>query len=636
MEYGRGGTMEWAEKTDGELLAEFAAKRAEAAFAELVARHQTLVFNTCRRILEQTQDAEDAAQAVFLVLARQAAVLKGRASLAGWLYQTACHIAWRAKESAARRKNREKEAGQMATLRPEQEAARIQLAPLLDGELNVLPEKYRLPIVLFHLENRSLDETAKLLNCKIGTLGSLLARGRELLKDRLARRGTILSVGLLATLLSHEALAAEVPVAFVSTTTKAALLVTAGKIAAAGGAGVVSAKAVAMADGAVKALFLAKLKTAALVVAAVTAAGAVTGVGIRVALKERPAPKIVQAAPKPAPAKPPVPAAPEIAPPKTLAVPLPPPPPPPAPKIEPPKALAAPVPPPPPAPELAPPKDVAVPVPPPPPPPAPMPELAPPTPPKALAAPVPPAVPDTKPIVAAGRELEGLVGHWSFDEGRGTVAADSSGKGNNGVLVNGPVWTKDGKLGGALSFNGTNQYVNIPNTASLKIVQENSYTLAAWFKPNSIPAGKDPANNSSYAILIKTGWHEGLFFNHSGRFFMIHYLAGNVAEGRESDSTYTAGSFYHVAGVVDRATGTTKIYVNGQLQGTTAWTPNAVAREYENMTWKVGIAYPGAPTYRYAADGVIDDVRIYNRALSASEIQQIYNSASSTEVRVGK
>jgi hypothetical protein len=84
------------------------------------------------------------------------------------------------------------------------------------------------------------------------------------------------------------------------------------------------------------------------------------------------------------------------------------------------------------------------------------------------------------------------------------------------------------------------------------------------------------------------------------------------------------GDFHHVAGVVDKAGGTGKIYVDGVLRGTSTWAPGTAAREYGKATWKIGIGMPDASPRRYAADGIIDEVRIYARALPAAEIQELH------------
>jgi RNA polymerase sigma factor (sigma-70 family) len=250
-----------ASRTDGELLAEFARSGNEEAFEEVVRRHGTLVLSTCRRLLVPG-DEEDAAQACFLTLARKAASLGGRPSVAGWLHRVALNVARRARQAAALRAAREKEAELMAA-RNSPAGTSTQWAavgPLLDGELDALPDRLRVPLVLHHLEGRSEAEAAQLLGWKLGTFSSRLARARETLRDRLARRGAVLSVGLLAALVTENAASAELPAALAARFARAAALLAAGDAAA---AAMVSARVAALTKGVLKAMLITKLKQAA-------------------------------------------------------------------------------------------------------------------------------------------------------------------------------------------------------------------------------------------------------------------------------------------------------------------------------------------------------------------------------------
>lgn len=224
-----------------------------------------------------------------------------------------------------------------------------------------------------------------------------------------------------------------------------------------------------------------------------------------------------------------------------------------------------------------------------------------------------------------------LAGHWKFDDDKAsTSAADSSGRGQAGKLVAGPAWT-DGKVGGALQFDGK-AYVEIPNSPDLENVQESNYTLAGWFKPENTPPGTEADNNAGYAILIKTGWHEGLRYTNEQKFTFDHWLQGDEPQWAGAgtwEETYEPGKWYHVVGVLDRASGATKIYVNGELvNSNTEWTANSATREYGKTTWKIGIASPGAEQWAWPARGAIDDVRIYTRALSDEEVKALYKAGS--------
>jgi RNA polymerase sigma factor (sigma-70 family) len=216
--------------TDGQLLARFVASRDEASFATLVRRHGPMVLGVCRRLLGDFHEAEDAFQATFLVLARKAAAIVKRESVGCWLYGVADRTAREASVRSARRRARERPMHELP--QPAVAPAEVQdWRPLLDGELNRLPEKYRAAIVLCDLEGSPRREAARLLQLPEGTLSSRLTTGRKLLAKRLARCGVTLSGGALAAAVAPGAAAAGVPVALVRSTAEAAVLVAAGQLA---------------------------------------------------------------------------------------------------------------------------------------------------------------------------------------------------------------------------------------------------------------------------------------------------------------------------------------------------------------------------------------------------------------------
>jgi RNA polymerase sigma factor (sigma-70 family) len=214
--------------TDGQLLDRFARDRDEAAFAELVRRHGPMVLGVCRRILRHEQDAEDAFQAAFVALARKAGAVRRQDCLAGWLYRVARRLALRSRAAAVRRQ-----------LTPLSDAAAVPtpLAPQdrlrdhLDEELERLPEQYRAPLVLCYLEGRSQAEAARLLATTAGAVNSRLERAREALRQRLARRGLLLSGAALAEALTGAACAA-LPPTVTRLTARAALTARTGLVAA--------------------------------------------------------------------------------------------------------------------------------------------------------------------------------------------------------------------------------------------------------------------------------------------------------------------------------------------------------------------------------------------------------------------
>jgi RNA polymerase sigma factor (sigma-70 family) len=253
--------------TDGQLLGRFVSRRDEAAFELLVRRHGPLVWGTCRRILAGSHDAEDAFQATFLVLIKKAASLDRTRPLSAWLHRVACRVALRARETAARRRERECAAG-----RPEacaDDAAETRdLRRALDEELAALPDGYRVPLVLCYLEGLTHEEAARLLGWPLGTVKTRVLRGRERLRGRLARRG-LDPCGPLPAVPAPPA----APGAVVAVTLAAGLAFAATGSASAGPA---SAQAVALTEGVLHAMTMSKLKTAAALLLAATflAAGA--------------------------------------------------------------------------------------------------------------------------------------------------------------------------------------------------------------------------------------------------------------------------------------------------------------------------------------------------------------------------
>lgn len=199
-------------------------------------------------------------------------------------------------------------------------------------------------------------------------------------------------------------------------------------------------------------------------------------------------------------------------------------------------------------------------------------------------------------------------------------------------------WTT-GVVNGAHKFdhNDGDDYFTIPNSSSLQDVQEGDYSIGAWFKPLSTPPGTGTANNADYGIVLKNGFHEGLYYTNGQCFQLDHRTTGDiVVSAATSSPIYSPGVFYHVVGVVNRTAGSLQLYVNGVLRQSASFTAGTVACEYGTNTWKIGIANPGAGTYKWAAHGMVDDARIYSRCLGPAEISRHYSNGAVQGVRIIK
>ncbi|AMV27760.1 ECF RNA polymerase sigma factor SigE [Gemmata sp. SH-PL17] len=185
---------------DADLLADFVTDQ-NTGFADLVARHGPLVWGVCRRGLTDPNDAEDAFQATFLALARQARSLADRVSghetLAGWLHLTARRITHNVRRARTRRCEHERRAAAERETQADLVVEPGALGSVLDEELARLPARFRETIVLCYFQGKTHADAARQLGCPVGSVSSRLARGCELLRDALARRGVTLSIGLM-------------------------------------------------------------------------------------------------------------------------------------------------------------------------------------------------------------------------------------------------------------------------------------------------------------------------------------------------------------------------------------------------------------------------------------------------------
>lgn len=262
-----------AAQGDAHLLQRFSANRDETAMAELIARHGLLVFGVCQRVLQNSHDAEDAFQAVFLVLARRAAAIRKPASLASWLFGVALRLAMKMKADASKRRQHENSVP-VAPSTPPDDLAWRELQSALDQELGRLPERQRLPLLLCYLEGLSQEEAAARLGWPRGTLKRRLECGRDALRQRLTRRGLTLAGGLLAVLPAQESLAAGLSAAVRAGLPRAAALFAARHQPT---AGLVADRAPALAEGMLKAMTASRVKSLSLLLALSTAVLATAG-----------------------------------------------------------------------------------------------------------------------------------------------------------------------------------------------------------------------------------------------------------------------------------------------------------------------------------------------------------------------
>jgi hypothetical protein len=213
-------------------------------------------------------------------------------------------------------------------------------------------------------------------------------------------------------------------------------------------------------------------------------------------------------------------------------------------------------------------------------------------------------------LAAAGSASAELVAHWRFDEDSGSTVHDTSGNDNHGTFVGDPQWTT-GKLGGALEFNGSSDYVEVPFSESLRVINQGDFSIAAWFKLNEFPG----EYKSVFQQADDTSGGPGrtwLFFHQSDE---IRSSLGGAATG--SGVGMESGVWYHAVVVVTEGgtNDSVQLYVNGEAAG---------AARQDSMEDSEGVFYIGAhKALGNIWDGPLDDIRIYNHALSEAEIRKL-------------
>ncbi|MDO8470209.1 MAG: LamG domain-containing protein [bacterium] len=212
--------------------------------------------------------------------------------------------------------------------------------------------------------------------------------------------------------------------------------------------------------------------------------------------------------------------------------------------------------------------------------------------------------------------MGGLVARWGFDEATGALAYDSLGHGNIGMLVSEPTRASSTcAVSGCLSFNGVNSYVNVPATSSLDI--SGPMTLAAWVKWNSFKNYGVVAQKASGGGVVTMDYALWSYVNNN----IVGYIGNGVSSNAisfQSAAVLTTGVWHHLALVVDGAT--LGLYVDGIARATSSQTI-VPAPNVSPFT----ISEPS-----YAINGSVDEVRLYNRALTSGEIQRLYAASPFT------
>jgi RNA polymerase sigma factor (sigma-70 family) len=247
--------------TDAQLLERFVQRRDEAAFELLVWRHGAMVLNVCLRVLRRAHDAEDAFQATFLALVRKAGAIGKCESVGSWLYKVAYRVALRARTAVPVLSLPEGPLEDRAAADPDAAVLARELGSVLDEEVQRLSDKYRAAFVLCQLEGQTIEAAARILGCPPGTVGTRVARARQLLRRRLTHRGVDPSAPIAAR---HVVVA--LPAALVGSTVRAVA------------GGMISAHVADLTKGVLRTMFLTKSAKILVVLVGLGLAG---GVAVR-------------------------------------------------------------------------------------------------------------------------------------------------------------------------------------------------------------------------------------------------------------------------------------------------------------------------------------------------------------------
>jgi RNA polymerase sigma factor (sigma-70 family) len=208
-------------RSDHELLERFLRDQSDDSFAMLVERHGPMVLGVCRRLLQNSADADDAFQATFLTLVRKGGSIRRKMALPNWLYRVSVRIALRQRTKAQKHSTAMPLPDVAVRDDPADRAAWREAAEVLDRELYGLPEKYRTPLIMCCVDGFSYEEAAAELGWPVGTVAIRLKRGRDMLRRKLVRRGLVLGAGFLAANALWPQAQASVPAKLASGTAKA-------------------------------------------------------------------------------------------------------------------------------------------------------------------------------------------------------------------------------------------------------------------------------------------------------------------------------------------------------------------------------------------------------------------------------
>jgi hypothetical protein len=208
------------------------------------------------------------------------------------------------------------------------------------------------------------------------------------------------------------------------------------------------------------------------------------------------------------------------------------------------------------------------------------------------------------------RDNSGLLGYWSFEDATGTQATDFSGNGKTATLTGGPTWVA-GKRGKAVSFDGTNDAVEMPTSFSFGALP---LTMSFWTYPTS----------ASQAYFTSDGGfsdHGFYFSTYNGGGMYVGYYISNWSTALENVASFTQNTWSHVVLTIDSTNGS-RLYVNGVLRNSNATPPTGT----NTTNWRLGTQFNWAHYFQ----GKMDDVRMYNRALTAQQVADLYSAGATT------